>query len=64
MTDTQVAEKILRFYTEKRIQRECEVKGETFDPAKFEESFQTMLATDTGERIISKMSKSVKESAE
>ena len=64
MTDTQVAEKILRFYTEKNIQLECELKGETFDPEKFEASFQTMLATDTGKTMIAKMSKSVKEAAE
>lgn len=64
MTDTQVAEKILRFYTEKNIQLECELKGEEFDPAKFEASFQTMLATDTGKTMIEKMSQSVKESAE
>ena len=64
MTDTQVAEKILRFYTEKNIQLECELKGEEFDPAKFEASFQTMLATDTGKTMIKKMTKSVKESAE
>jgi hypothetical protein len=63
MTDTQVAENILRFYAEKNIQLECELKGEAFDPAKFEESFQIMLATDSGKRIISKMTKSVKEAA-
>ena len=61
MTDTQIAEKILRFYTEKNIQLECELKGETFDPEKFEASFQTMLATDTGKTMIQKMSQSVKE---
>jgi hypothetical protein len=61
MTDTQIAEKILRFYTEKNIQLECELKGETFDPEKFEASFQTMLATDTGKTMIAKMSQSVKE---
>jgi hypothetical protein len=61
MTDTQIAEKILRFYTEKNIQLECELKGETFDPEKFEASFQIMLATDTGKTMIAKMSQSVKE---
>jgi hypothetical protein len=64
MTDTQVAENILRFYIEKNIQLECELKGETFDPEKFEVSFQTMLATDTGKTMIEKMAKSVKEAAE
>jgi hypothetical protein len=64
MTDTQVAQNILRFYTEQNIRRECELKGEEFDPEKFEQSFQTMLATDTGKTMIEKMSKSVKESAE
>jgi hypothetical protein len=63
MTDTQVAENILRFYAEKNIQLECELKGEAFDPEKFEASFQTMLATDTGKTMISKMTKSVKEAA-
>jgi hypothetical protein len=63
MTDLEQAQSILRFYTEKRIQLECELKGETFDAEKFEQSFQIMLATEDGERIITKMTKSVKENA-
>ena len=63
MTDTQVAEKILRYYTEKTIQLECELRGENFCSEKFESSFQTMLGTDTGKTMLDKLSKSVKENA-
>jgi hypothetical protein len=64
MTDLEQAQSILRFYTEKRIQLECQMKGETFDPDRFEQSFQIMLATEDGERIIAKMAKSVKDTTE
>lgn len=63
MTEEQVAQKILRFYAEQNIRRECELKGEEFNAEKFEQAFQTMLATETGDSIVAKLTKSVKESA-
>jgi hypothetical protein len=59
MTNEEEAQMILRFYTEKRIELECQMRGEQFNAEHFEQSFQTMLATDDGKRIIAKMSKNI-----
>jgi len=52
MTNEQEAQMILRFYTEKRIELECQMRGEQFNAEHFEQSFQTMLASDAGRSLI------------
>jgi hypothetical protein len=63
MTDLEQAQSVLRFLMKQRIQLECEMLGETFDPVKFEETFQYVSGTTDWNIIIDKMAKSVKENA-
>jgi hypothetical protein len=58
MTNEQMAQNILRFYTEKRIKLECQMRGEQFDNDKFEQSFQTMLISDEGQSLVNKIMQS------
>ena len=63
MTEEQVAQKILRFYGEQLLKRECEMMGKVYDADKFNEVFETMLKTEDGKNIVAKISKSVENTA-
>jgi len=63
MNNEQVAQKILRFYGEQLLKRECEMLGKVYDADKFNEVFETMLTADDGKNIVAKITKLVNESA-
>ena len=63
MTEEQVAQKILRFYGEQLLKRECEMMGKVYDADKFNEVFETMLNTEDGKNIVAKLSKAVENTA-